>query len=83
MHACVHGIEIFHEKTKMCVRCLIVGGVTKIEPFLKKFFPSVLEKMGDAKQNQYCIFDGQILTAFTSPLYVFGLLLQMLSCSVF
>jgi hypothetical protein len=49
MYACMHGIEIFHEKPKMCVRCLIAGGVTTMEPFLKKFIPSVLEKMGDAK----------------------------------
>ncbi|XP_062176813.1 sugar transport protein 5-like [Alnus glutinosa] len=50
-----------------------------MEPFLKKFFPSVLEKMGDAKQNQYCIFDSQILTAFTSSLYVSGLLSSLLA----
>jgi MFS family permease len=79
MHAFMHGIEIFHMKPKMCVRCLVAGGVTTMEPFLKKFFPSVLEKMGDAKQNQYCIFDSQILTAFTSSLYVSGLLSSLLA----
>lgn len=50
-----------------------------MEPFLKKFFPSVLQKMGDAKQNQYCIFDSQILTAFTSSLYVSGLLSSLVA----
>ncbi|KAF5444172.1 hypothetical protein F2P56_036669 [Juglans regia] len=57
----------------------VSGGVTTMEPFLKKFFPSVLLKMHDAHQNQYCIFDSQILTAFTSSLYITGLVSSLLA----
>uniref|UniRef100_A0A2N9HMI6 Major facilitator superfamily (MFS) profile domain-containing protein n=1 Tax=Fagus sylvatica TaxID=28930 RepID=A0A2N9HMI6_FAGSY len=57
----------------------ISGGVTTMEPFLKKFFPSVLKKMGDAKQNQYCIFNSQILTLFTSSLYIAGLISSLIA----
>ncbi|GMN45324.1 hypothetical protein TIFTF001_014506 [Ficus carica] len=42
-------------------------------PFLKKFFPSVLRKGAEAKTNMYCMYDSQVLTAFTSSLYIAGL----------
>lgn len=51
----------------------VSGGVTMMEPFLREFFPFILKRMADASQNQYCIFDSQILTAFTSSLYIAGL----------
>uniref|UniRef100_A0A7N0UMD2 Major facilitator superfamily (MFS) profile domain-containing protein n=1 Tax=Kalanchoe fedtschenkoi TaxID=63787 RepID=A0A7N0UMD2_KALFE len=51
----------------------ISGGVTTMVPFLRKFFPSVLKKAAEAKTNMYCIFDSQVLTAFTSSLYIAGL----------
>uniref|UniRef100_A0A7N0R8U9 Major facilitator superfamily (MFS) profile domain-containing protein n=1 Tax=Kalanchoe fedtschenkoi TaxID=63787 RepID=A0A7N0R8U9_KALFE len=57
----------------------ITGGVTTMEPFLKKFFPSVLAKMMAAKQNQYCIFDSQVLMAFTSSLYIAGLVSSLIA----
>ncbi|KAJ8500726.1 hypothetical protein OPV22_011278 [Ensete ventricosum] len=48
----------------------ISGGVTVMESFLKTFFPSVLSKMADTKQDE---FDSQVLTAFfTSSLYIAG-----------
>lgn len=50
-----------------------------MEPFLEKFFPSVLKGMSSAKQNQYCIFDSQKLTAFTSSLYVAGLISSLVA----
>ncbi|XP_077224810.1 sugar transport protein 5-like [Tasmannia lanceolata] len=50
----------------------ISGGLPMMIPFLEKFFPAVLSKMRDTKQNQYCIYDSQILTAFTSSLYIAG-----------
>ncbi|CAN1823462.1 Sugar transport protein 5 [Linum perenne] len=37
-----------------------------MEPFLKKFFPSVMRKAGSADTNIYCQYDSQLLTAFTS-----------------
>ncbi|XP_031274993.1 sugar transport protein 5 [Pistacia vera] len=51
----------------------ISGGVTTMAPFLQKFFPSVLRKMAEAKTNMYCMYDSQVLTLFTSSLYVAGL----------
>ncbi|KAJ0971880.1 hypothetical protein J5N97_019839 [Dioscorea zingiberensis] len=53
----------------------ISGGVTAMDPFLLKFFPSVyqMEKV-DKSTNQYCKFDSELLTLFTSSLYVAALL---------
>ena len=45
-----------------------------MESFLKKFFPKVYSKMKeDAKISNYCKFDSQLLTSFTSSLYIAGL----------
>ncbi|WRX18457.1 Major facilitator [Theobroma cacao] len=53
----------------------ISGGVTSMEPFLKKFFPKVNTKMKeDTKISNYCKFDSQLLTSFTSSLYIAGLI---------
>ncbi|GAB4831093.1 Transcription factor stp1 [Ancistrocladus abbreviatus] len=53
----------------------ISGGVTSMAPFLKKFFPSVYRKeVEDTSTNQYCKFDSQKLTMFTSSLYLAALL---------
>ncbi|KAK2982334.1 hypothetical protein RJ640_009031 [Escallonia rubra] len=57
----------------------VSGGVTTMEPFLKEFFPSVLAKMADTKQDMYCVFDSQILTAFTSSLYIAGLVSSLVA----
>ncbi|VAI25745.1 unnamed protein product [Triticum turgidum subsp. durum] len=53
----------------------ISGGVTSMESFLKKFFPDVYHQMnGDkAAVSNYCRFDSELLTVFTSSLYVAGL----------
>lgn len=52
----------------------ISGGVTAMDPFLKKFFPSVYRKQkADDSTNQYCKFDSQTLTMFTSSLYLAAL----------
>ncbi|BFG19283.1 hypothetical protein CerSpe_055570 [Prunus speciosa] len=52
----------------------ISGGVTTMPSFLNKFFPSVLRKeAGSAPKNMYCVYDSQVLTSFTSSLYIAGL----------
>ncbi|EYU20201.1 hypothetical protein ABFS82_06G049900 [Erythranthe guttata] len=52
----------------------ISGGVTSMEPFLKKFFPQVYTRMKDDKNiSNYCKFDSELLTLFTSSLYLAGL----------
>ncbi|KAK0596586.1 hypothetical protein LWI29_017062 [Acer saccharum] len=61
----------------------ISGGVTSMEPFLKKFFPEVYTKMKhDTKISNYCKFDSQLLTSFTSSLYVAGLVASFFASSV-
>ncbi|KAL6880112.1 hypothetical protein ACP4OV_011677 [Aristida adscensionis] len=48
----------------------VAGGVTQMESFLKKFFPEVLHGRTSAKRDAYCKYDNQLLTAFTSSLYI-------------
>ncbi|KAG8632938.1 sugar transport protein 5 [Manihot esculenta] len=60
----------------------ISGGVTTMAPFLKKFFPSVLRKASGAKTNMYCVYDSQVLTAFTSSLYIAGLAASLVASRV-
>ncbi|XP_062185093.1 sugar transport protein MST1-like [Phragmites australis] len=48
----------------------VAGGVTQMESFLKKFFPAVLSGMKSANHDAYCKYDNQLLTAFTSSMYI-------------
>lgn len=53
----------------------ISGGVTSMDSFLKKFFPEVYRKQkANSHTNDYCKFDSQLLTTFTSSLYIAGLI---------
>ncbi|XP_042520887.1 sugar carrier protein C-like [Macadamia integrifolia] len=61
----------------------ISGGVTSMDSFLSKFFPSVYHKeKGDKSTNQYCKFDSQILTMFTSSLYLAALVASVCASTV-
>ncbi|KAH7853235.1 hypothetical protein Vadar_000343 [Vaccinium darrowii] len=61
----------------------ISGGVISVEPFLKKFFPGVYTKVEeDTKISNYCKFDNQLLTSFTSSLYTAGLIASFFASSV-
>ncbi|XP_057778549.1 hexose carrier protein HEX6-like [Salvia miltiorrhiza] len=52
----------------------VSGGVTSMEPFLEKFFRKIYKRMKeDTKISNYCKFDSQFLTLFTSSLYLAGL----------
>ncbi|TKY70906.1 Sugar transport protein 1 [Spatholobus suberectus] len=57
----------------------ISGGVTSMDPFLKKLFSDVYEKEHNIKtsDNQYCKFDSQTLTMFTSSLYLAALVASL------
>ncbi|KAF8703308.1 hypothetical protein HU200_032103 [Digitaria exilis] len=57
----------------------ISGGVTQMESFLSEFFPEVLNEMNKKKQNVYCKYDNQWLTAFTSSLYIAGTLSSLMA----
>jgi MFS transporter, SP family, sugar:H+ symporter len=51
-----------------------------MESFLSKFFPHVLRKMIEkGMSNEYCVYDSQSLTAFTSSLYIAGLFASLLA----
>lgn len=50
-----------------------------MRPFLEKFYPSVLDKMKDMKQDQYCLFDTHKLTAFISSMFIAGLVSSLLA----
>ncbi|KOM51946.1 hypothetical protein LR48_Vigan09g060500 [Vigna angularis] len=62
----------------------ISGGVTSMDPFLKKFFPGVYQKENNIKHsdNQYCKFDNQILTLFTSSLYLAALIASLFASKI-
>lgn len=52
----------------------VSGGVTSMDPFLKKFFPVVHRRTKDPNINSnYCKYDNQGLQLFTSSLYLAGL----------
>ncbi|KAG9158303.1 hypothetical protein Leryth_000435 [Lithospermum erythrorhizon] len=52
----------------------VSGGVTSMDEFLMLFFPSVYHKeQGVHHENNYCKFDDQLLTLFTSSLYIAAL----------
>lgn len=54
-----------------------------MEPFLKKFFHDVYTKMKEDKEvSNYCKFDSQLLTSFTSSLYVAGFFATFIASSV-
>jgi MFS family permease len=60
----------------------ISGGVTSMEPFLEEFFPYVYKKMKSAHENEYCRFDSQLLTLFTSSLYVAALVSSLFASTI-
>ncbi|KAG6601059.1 Sugar transport protein 10, partial [Cucurbita argyrosperma subsp. sororia] len=51
----------------------ISGGVTSMPSFLAHFFPSVVKKMKSVHESEYCKFDSELLTLFTSSLYLAAL----------
>uniref|UniRef100_A0A0D9XBU1 Major facilitator superfamily (MFS) profile domain-containing protein n=1 Tax=Leersia perrieri TaxID=77586 RepID=A0A0D9XBU1_9ORYZ len=57
----------------------VSGGVTSMDGFLSKFFPEVYRRMKGTSVSNYCKFDSELLTAFTSSLYIAGLLTTFLA----
>ncbi|RDX77895.1 Sugar transport protein 7 [Mucuna pruriens] len=60
----------------------ISGGVTSMDDFLEKFFPSVYRQKLHAHENNYCKYDNQGLAAFTSSLYIAGLVASLMASPV-
>ncbi|KAH1043780.1 hypothetical protein GYH30_025564 [Glycine max] len=58
----------------------VSGGVTSMDDFLIQFFPKVYEKKhAHLAETDYCKYDDQILTLFTSSLY-FAALVSTVCC---
>ncbi|XP_040383224.1 hexose carrier protein HEX6-like isoform X3 [Oryza brachyantha] len=57
----------------------VSGGVTSMDGFLRKFFPDVYRRMEGTSVSNYCKFDSELLTAFTSSLYIAGLVTTFLA----
>ncbi|EEE61101.1 hypothetical protein OsJ_15008 [Oryza sativa Japonica Group] len=60
----------------------VSGGVTQMQSFLTKFFPEVVKGMRGAKRDAYCRYDNQVLTAFTSSLYIAGAVASLVASRV-
>ncbi|WJX38699.1 Sugar transport protein 5 [Trifolium repens] len=61
----------------------ISGGVTTMEPFLKNFFPDILKRKAVGTEvNMYCVYDNQMLTLFTSSLYLAALVSSLAASKV-
>ncbi|XP_062224793.1 sugar transport protein MST1-like [Phragmites australis] len=60
----------------------ISGGVTQMESFLTKFFPEVLNGTKNTKRDAYCKYDDQLLTAFTSSLFIAAMLSSLVASRV-
>ena len=48
-----------------------------MDGFLRHFFPEVYEKKKHARENNYCKFNDQGLSAFTSSLHIAGLVASL------
>ncbi|KEH16382.1 sugar porter (SP) family MFS transporter [Medicago truncatula] len=59
-----------------------VGGVTSMDDFLLKFFPSVYKQKMHAHENNYCKYNNQVLAAFTSVLYISGLVASLVASTI-
>uniref|UniRef100_A0A2P2IYH5 Major facilitator superfamily (MFS) profile domain-containing protein n=1 Tax=Rhizophora mucronata TaxID=61149 RepID=A0A2P2IYH5_RHIMU len=57
----------------------ISGGVTSMNGFLEKFFHTVYERKQHAHENNYCKYNNQGLAAFTSSLYLAGLVSSLVA----
>lgn len=60
----------------------ISGGVTSMDGFLEKFFPVVYRNKKHAHENNYCKYNNQKLAAFTSSLYLAGLVSSLVASPI-
>ncbi|KAJ1437983.1 Sugar/inositol transporter [Sesbania bispinosa] len=61
----------------------VSGGVTSMDDFLIQFFPQVYErKHAHLQETDYCKYDDQLLTLFTSSLYFAALISTFAASSV-
>lgn len=92
IHIHIHIDTYIYRHVLICSKCawfniheLYVGegGVTSMDDFLIKFFPRVYaNKHAHLQETDYCKYDDQILTLFTSSLYFAALVSTFFASSV-
>lgn len=61
----------------------ISGGVTSMDSFLSKFFPTVYKKESEKhNENMYCKFESHLLQLFTSSLYLAALIASFFASTI-
>ncbi|XP_016579855.2 sugar carrier protein A isoform X2 [Capsicum annuum] len=60
----------------------ISGGVTSMDEFLRRFFYSVYLKKQHVHEDNYCKYNNQVLAAFTSSLYLAGLVASLVASPI-
>uniref|UniRef100_A0A5B6YHE9 Major facilitator superfamily (MFS) profile domain-containing protein n=1 Tax=Davidia involucrata TaxID=16924 RepID=A0A5B6YHE9_DAVIN len=60
----------------------ISGGVTSMDGFLREFFFTVYKNKMHAHENNYCKYNNQGLSAFTSSLYLAGLVSSLVASPI-
>lgn len=53
-----------------------------MDSFLKEFFPSVYQQKKHVHENNYCKYNNQGLSAFTSSLYLAGLVASLVASPI-
>lgn len=53
-----------------------------MDDFLLKFFPSVYRKKHEARENNYCKYDNQMLQLFTSSLYLAAVVFSFVAAKI-
>ncbi|THG10524.1 hypothetical protein TEA_027813 [Camellia sinensis var. sinensis] len=81
--AAMGGLIFGYDPERLSRKTYLVCGVTSMAPFLEKFFPSVYRKEElNQSSNQYCKFNSQTLTMFTSSLYLAALFASFLASTM-
>jgi MFS family permease len=60
----------------------LTGGVASMDDFLQIFFPAVYKHKLEAHENNYCKYNNQGISAFTSTLYISGLVASIVAAPV-
>jgi MFS family permease len=60
----------------------ISGGVASMDDFLQNFFPAVYKHKLEAHENNYCKYNNQGISAFTSTLYISGFVASIVAAPV-
>ncbi|AES91728.2 sugar transport protein 7 isoform X1 [Medicago truncatula] len=60
----------------------ISGGVASMDDFLQNFFPAVYKHKLRAHENNYCKYNNQGISAFTSTLYISGFIASIVAAPI-